>query len=165
VRTLAQEQARARRCAQSKNEKGQQMVTRTTSMVLAGVVAAAGAVVLGWQVPASSAQALKAMLTPAPGQTAAVSERAAPSPAPVAEVRPAPAPEDKSEARPEGRMEPSGADADRWVFRFVTPSTKMNIDPARGKASLETPLGSVSLDTEKREARMDAAPLYLGLGW
>ncbi len=62
-------------------------------------------------------------------------------------------------------MEPSGADADRWVFRFVTPSTKMNIDPARGKASLETPLGSVSLDTEKREARMDAAPLYLGLGW
>jgi hypothetical protein len=139
------------------------MVTKTTSMVLAGAVAAAGAVLLGWQVPASSSQALKAMLTPAPVQTATVSEPKAP--APVAEVRPAPAPEDKSEARPEGRMEPSGADADRWVFRFVTPSTKMNIDPARGKASLETPLGSVRLDTEKREARMDAAPLYLGLGW
>ena len=84
---------------------------------------------------------------------------------PIAEVNPAPASEDKAEARPEGRMEPSGADADRWVFRFVTPSTKMNIDPTRGKASLETPLGSLSLDTEKREARMNAAPLYLGLGW
>ena len=126
-------------------------------MVLAGVVAAVGGVLLGWQVPAPSPQALKAMLAPAPVETAAVSERATPSPMPVAEAKP--------EARPEGRMEPSAADADRWVFRFVTPSTKMNIDPARGKASLETPLGSVSLDTEKREARMDAAPLYLGLAW
>jgi hypothetical protein len=138
------------------------MATKTTSMVLAGAVAAASAVLLGWQVPASSSQALKAMLMPAPVQTATVSETKAP--APVAEVSPAPASEDKAEARPEGRMEPSGADADRWVFRFVTPSTKMNIDPARGKASLETPLGSLRLDTEKREARMDAAPLHLGLG-
>ena len=141
------------------------MVTKTASMVLAGAVAAASAVLLGWQVPASSSQVLKAMLMPAPAQTATVSETKAPTPAPIAEVNPAPASEDKAEARPEGRMEPSRADADRWVFRFVTPSTKMNIDPARGKASLETPLGSLRLDTEKREARMDAAPLYLDLGW
>jgi hypothetical protein len=141
-------------------------------MVLAGVVAAAGGILLGWQVPATSPEALKAMLTPAPAKTAAVSERAAPPPipAPSAEARPAPVPSagepaDKSEARPEGRIEPSGPDSDRWVFRFVTPSTKMTLDPTRGKASLETPLGSIRLDTDKREARMDAPQLFVGLLW
>jgi hypothetical protein len=141
-------------------------------MVLAGGVAAAGGILLGWQVPAPSPQALKAMLTPAPAKTAAASERAAPlpTPAPAAEARPAPAPSagepaDKSEPRSDARAEPSGADSDRWVFRFVTPGTKVTIDPTRGKASLETPVGSIKLDTDKREARMDAPQLFLGLLW
>jgi hypothetical protein len=138
-------------------------------MVLAVVVAAAGGIVLGSQVPATSPQALKAMLTPAPAKTASVSDPALPLPAPVTEARPAapPAgePSGKSEARPEARTEPSGAGSDRWVFRFLTPGTKMTIDPSSGKASLETPLGSIKLDTEKREARMDAPQMVLGLIW
>ncbi len=41
----------------------------------------------------------------------------------------------------------------------------MSVDPKHGKASLNTPFGSASMDTEKREARLESGPLYLGVGW
>jgi hypothetical protein len=129
-------------------------------MVLAGVVAAAGGVLLGWQVPAPSPQALKAMLTPsAPIQTITAAER----PAPVAQAMPAPAPAagvpaDKPEAHPE-------AGSDRGGFRLETRTTKMVIDPMRGRASLDvTPSFNITLDAGKREASLDAGTVHLGIG-
>jgi hypothetical protein len=137
-------------------------------MLLAGIVAAVSGVLLGWQVPASSPQLLKAILVPAPVQTSAPSKTTTPLRAPIADAKAAPVPAgmpaEKSEPGPEVRTQPS-ATADRWIFRLTTPSARIDLDPARGKASLETPLGSVRLDADKREARMEAASLYLGLAW
>ena len=129
---------------------------KVVCIALAGAVAAAGGVFLGWKVTEVPLSQTAALFSMKPAQPEA--------PAPLAQSD-KPALAEKSEGRMDPTSGEASADADRPLFRLDTPSTKMNVDPEHGKASLDTPFGSISMDTQKREARLDAGRLYLGIGW
>jgi hypothetical protein len=141
---------------------------RAMGIVLAGVAAAAGGAYLGWVLTAAPA---KVSTTSAMIQTAGIGESDPGTPAPATRApAPAPAPAAVAPANePKGRMEPSSSEAnigsDSGVFKLETPTTNVSLDPKRGQLRFKTPLGSLTFDNEKREARLDAAPLYLGVGW
>ena len=152
---------------------------RAMGIVLAGVAAAASGAYLGWVLTAAPAKVstTSAMIRTAdighsePGTPAPAARTPAPTPTPVAKAQePAPAPAPAAVAPADkGAMEPSSAEAnignDSGVFKLETPTTNVSLDPKRGQLRFKTPLGSLTFDNEKREARLDAAPLYLGLGW
>lgn len=132
------------------------MIKKMAGMALIVPAAAAAAIFLGWQVTAPLQKAALAPDTPA--QAAAVAGRAAPAPASAAQPD-----------KPEGRMEPTAGDAtagsDRGGFRLETRTTKIVLDPMRGRATLDvTPSFNITLDVEKREASLDAGTVHLGIG-
>ena len=153
---------------------------RSMGIVLAGVAAAAGGAYLGWVLTAAPA---KVSTTSAMIQTAGIghSEPGTPAPAargPCTHSRGRGArslrqlrhrPQLRAAEEPKGLMEPSSSEAiignNSGVFKLETPTTNVSLDPKRGQLRFKTPLGSLTFDNEKREARLDAAPLYLGLGW
>jgi hypothetical protein len=164
------------------------MLESKTRMVLVGVAAIAAGVTFGWALAgmpsrivlpttmlASSALITTAAIADA-GRVEPARDPVAPAPAVVADApapavipAAAPAPAAPADAKPKGHMVVTGADVrvrkKRYGYRLDRPSTKVSVDPDRGKVRVRAPYANVRVDSDRGRVRVRAPYVNLGIGW